>query len=377
MAPRPRSAALLTLLTAITLTNLYLAFWPSRASAAPDGDGMAVLSTDNGGSSEPPTNSQIPPPSLAPVALGVPAGAPTLPASRSSTSLPDPAALWHSFTYTLAELNGTELQECRRKQRGRVVQYGEVTGITPVHRFWLNTDLTRFKPCGMGPAQEPVLLDIGGDAYWIRLLSNKRMGCQRNRLVVWEPNPHAMRELETKREELAPHFREVVLVGKAVSNVTGEAAFYFNGPTGTGSGGSLTEGAQAARLHPDHPHVTVQVTTVDATLASLQVEYVPMMKIAARGYEYHVLQGAVRTLERTHTVWFECNHHLRANLGAVVHFLEEKGFLTFKAAHGGLLKLYGLYWEDFYHLHPGDHHCLAIRRGSPLLPNVGIACNNK
>ena len=247
-----------------------------------------------------------------------------------------------------------------------------------MHRLWLNAELQRFKPCGIHTHHRPVLLDVGGDAYWIRLLGNKRQGCHHNRLVLWEPNPHASELLRKKLPELEPHFSAVTLLTQAAANFSGRATLYYNAAAeGVSGAGSLREGEQAAKRYPDRPRVTVEATTVDKALQEHPPDFVPMMKIAVRGFEYHVLLGAMRTLQRTHTVWFECNTHLLVPFREVAAFLDRQGFLTYKVAHGGLIKVYGPYWDDVFDGHALDHNCLAIRKGSPLLAQVGIACNNR
>ena len=140
------------------------------------------------------------------------------------------------------------------------------------------------------------MIDVGADAYWIRMMSNKKAHCDNNHLLLFEPNPHAITVLQnTSINELKNIFSTVNLVPKAAANFTGQATYYFNDAAPSPSKqGALIEGGRARNKFPDHPAMVVNVTTVDSIIMDMEsqhgltVNYVPYFKVAARGMDFEV-----------------------------------------------------------------------------------------
>ena len=88
-----------------------------------------------------------------------------------STLLPAPKA----GAVNLHVPNASEVEACRDLQHRRYLKATDYVGTTAVHRFWLNSFWPALKPCGLHPAHAPLIVDVGADAYWIRMMSNRKV----------------------------------------------------------------------------------------------------------------------------------------------------------------------------------------------------------
>uniref|UniRef100_A0A7S4FGZ3 Methyltransferase FkbM domain-containing protein n=1 Tax=Eutreptiella gymnastica TaxID=73025 RepID=A0A7S4FGZ3_9EUGL len=267
---------------------------------------------------------------------------------------------------------------CTTKQRAFYLQRPHYfKGVSPWHKFTLYTNLSQVLSCGANV--EPLVIDIGADAYWVKMFGTKRTHCKSTQLLLVDPNPYRVQQLRNSSSELRPHFLETHIEQVAIANYSGLAAFYFNQKPGLSGAGSLTEGKLAAKRFPDHPSTMTEVATLDSLVDRVKPNAtIPFLKVAARGWELEALHGAIRSLQRTHMVWFAHSHHWRSSLNAAVEFLQTLGFVTFLISHDGLVRLNAPYWDPIYDSISGEQQVLALQASSPLLQKrrLGIFCVN-
>ena len=150
--------------------------------------------------------------------------------------------------------------------------------------FHANDDIRRL----IGAVKAPVVLDVGANAgqsiaYFKHAMPDCRMHC-------FEPLPEAFQELA----KIGRAYNDVVFNNVAVGSREGKAEFGRHSDTRQSS--FLRTGSESWSAEVER--VPVDVTTVDAYCAKLGIRHVHVLKIDTQGYDFEVMKGAERTIER-------------------------------------------------------------------------------
>ena len=166
-----------------------------------------------------------------------------------------------------------------------------------------------------------VALDLGAYLGWYTLLAARDVGPY-GKVYAFEADPRTFRFLR-HNVRLNGYGGRVATVPKAVSDEIGAMPFYLHAGLGWNSGLWKHEGAERA--------VTVDVTTVDATLGDQRVDVV---KMDIEGAEIRALRGMKRVLSRSPDVVMLVEFNAKALAGAggslqgLLQELRELGFDT-------------------------------------------------
>jgi FkbM family methyltransferase len=140
-----------------------------------------------------------------------------------------------------------------------------------------------------------VVVDVGANLGVYTLLAARAVG-DAGRVVAIEPNPPMFGLLT--RNVLENGMRNVDLVCKAVGSEAGEMSLYrVPGHPALASLSSTNARASTDRI-------PVEMETLDALLAALEIGHVDLMKVDTQGAELEVLEGAREMIERDRPLLF-------------------------------------------------------------------------
>eukprot|EP00667_Euglena_gracilis_P011931 EG_transcript_12214 len=282
-----------------------------------------------------------------------------------------------------AELTPEDVTICRDKQAELFRQEWNTTEFysdAPLEQFWNSFDRKWPNPCGTGQA---AVIDIGthvGDQveYWGRNFGKSR-GCSNTHFFLFEPNPATHAELlhNLKRFHTGDDWSPQRM---AVSNYSGTATFYYN--RGPRANKAKNQMASLGKVRGEDAAagggVSVKVLTLDEFLEARKIDSVPMLKIDTEGFDATVLFGAERTLRKTEHIVYECHKLWQTGsgdtLGAVVPWLERRGFVSFKVGHPHCLRMYGGYWHPVFDQLLQWQNCVAVRPQSPAFHLLSTLC---
>lgn len=153
-----------------------------------------------------------------------------------------------------------------------------------------------------------VVLDVGANIGMYSLLMARWVG-ESGRVFAFEPAPEPLKALRD-HVTLNNLSGRIEVIGKAVSDVSGEATFYAHAANGENS------------LNPDYAKrvsgaeaVRVEITTIDDFCRQSQIGPT-ILKIDIEGFEFHALRGAKETLFKYRpTVIIEVHPHIWPEIG--------------------------------------------------------------
>jgi FkbM family methyltransferase len=228
--------------------------------------------------------------------------------------------------------------------QARRILAGSSTGLKFVVKLRNQCEMT------IGSAHGWALCDpeLNGEARWVRTVADQLqyvidVGANKGewtQLVLQEKNLKGALLFEpstTASEILRQRFSEhpeVDIIKAAAGNISGEMSFFEEGTAGETS--SLVEGFS----HGGVAH-KVQVTTIDEEFESRGWPSIDFLKIDAEGYDFHVLEGARRLLEKGKVSYgqFEYNGPWRLSgttLTFAIRWLRNLGYQSFLLKADGL-----------------------------------------
>ena len=163
-----------------------------------------------------------------------------------------------------------------------------------------------------------VALDVGANVGWHTLLMARLVG-ETGRVLAAEANPSVRKRLEDNLK--LNRFQQVEIIPYAIADTEGTVEFYGPDADDAGSGnGHVIAGAASGQAGI----IRVETRRLDAILPATQIERLDLIKIDVEGFEWPVLQGAERSIEkfRPHIV-FEYNAEYASRGGGTAKLLEE------------------------------------------------------
>lgn len=147
------------------------------------------------------------------------------------------------------------------------------------------------------------------------------------RVYAFEPNPSVYRRLS--RNVTANGLADAVHVyNLAIGSSPGLGVLHV--PSGVTVGGTVTPTMDRNTITSS----TVQITSLDHVVPSLDVTHIDLLKVDTEGAEVEVLRGAARTLEMVERVLLE--YHSDALGEQVEMLLTAHGFTTVLRVNGGV-----------------------------------------
>jgi len=212
-----------------------------------------------------------------------------------------------------------------------------------------------------GAARDLTLLDVGANVgdWTIRALNLASVRGKRIHGYAFEPCTSTREILEHRLKDAS----DVEICAFALSSAEGEADFFSSGPgIGTNSLGPIS-GTCVER---------VRLTTIDTFLETNDIKRVDLLKIDAEGFDFSVLEGAVRSLAdgKVEVVQFEYNWRWVANKASL-----HRVFTLIQGVPYRLGKLVGprIAFFDAWHFELErffENNYVLIRQGSAI-ENLG------
>jgi FkbM family methyltransferase len=167
------------------------------------------------------------------------------------------------------------------------------------------------------------VVEVGGHIGFITQYFSQLVG-PAGKVYVFEPGSNNIRYIRANTASLS----NVTVVEKAVSNASGELAFYEDDITGQNNSllpdyKNLDGVARSHGLKANRIARTVQVVTLDDVLNGEKVDFV---KIDIEGYELQALQGAAETLSSVSKLMVEVTE----NNQKVFELLRNRGFALYE-----------------------------------------------
>jgi len=183
---------------------------------------------------------------------------------------------------------------------------------------------------------------------------------------LFEPNPINFEILEEKFSE----WKSVTLHQNAVSDVSGNAAFYFNHGKKENKAGN-EHGALGATMSggntENNKKTTVEVVTLDETVEPL-FDRLHLLKTDTEGFDVIALRGAKKLLMKTDMIIFECHFIQQKKAGGpgttdyeVAQDLSDLGFEVYHLHPEAILRFDGEFYDPIYDIKKGWQNCFAVK----------------
>jgi FkbM family methyltransferase len=148
------------------------------------------------------------------------------------------------------------------------------------------------------------VLDIGANIGETTLAFSKLCG-KNGKVISFEPDPETFAKLK-KHLELN-HCENVIAINKGLGKTSGEVFFEEN---------EMNSGGNRISPKQQSGNKKISISSLDQTIEELNILKIDFIKIDVEGYEYLVLEGAERTIERFKPIFF---------IELVDNFLREQG----------------------------------------------------
>ena len=206
--------------------------------------------------------------------------------------------------------------------------------LLPVHEKSLNCVLSKF---GVSLIHDPItLVDVGASGGPIpRFIALKG----HTKTVGFEPDEMAFSELIKIQD------KETIYLNKALSNKPGEFDFYINKNRATSSFLLADQGFLAEFPNPqDYAPAEIvrkQVTTLDESLSSANIDDVDFIKLDTQGTELYILEGGSKVLTKCFGIEIEVEFYpvykQQPLFADIDDFLRGQGYILFD--------IHPIYWK--------------------------------
>jgi FkbM family methyltransferase len=212
--------------------------------------------------------------------------------------------------------------------------------------------------------------DVGANYGYYSLMLASR--CENHHVVAFEPHP---KNLQYLRWNTSMNGFDFQISPKAVSNAVGEAVLYDLDHDDNKT-------LASDKFYPDYEQppeildkLTVETTTLEATVDDLNVESVDCVKVDVEGAEHLVLEG-VRSWERFDGFLVELHGTRMVDFGTAIgdipEMMSERGFEVVVSEKTGGPKFARI--EETNLKQNGYYHLLALRPStsvySQLMPHI-------
>ncbi len=177
-----------------------------------------------------------------------------------------------------------------------------------------------------------VFLDIGANTGFYSLLA--AVANPKIKSYAFEPLPFVIQIL---KENINLNYKEdqIVIIPKAVSSVSGKAAFYI---PKSSDGLVETSASLSEKFKDSHEEILeVEVTSLDDCVATSGFERVDLIKIDVEGLEDQVLQGAMNLIQKHRPILF---YEVldRANFKLLNEIKRRCDYLSFRMGQRGIVQ---------------------------------------
>jgi FkbM family methyltransferase len=171
------------------------------------------------------------------------------------------------------------------------------------------------------------ILDIGANIGETAMAFSKLTG-ENGKVISFEPDPETFGRLT---EHLTLNgCKNVIAINKGLGNAESEMVL---------ESGENNSGGNRIATGKEKNGKKIQITTLDKSISELNIPKIDFIKIDVEGYEYHVLQGAEKTIEQSKPVFFieVVDDYLKAQSSSaelLVSFLTAKNYKLKNANDG-------------------------------------------